>query len=172
MFCRKITIKNYLIASLAFLLVACGSTMSIKPLPTSISSSNSTKYYLGEVVDRTGGEFDAANKGALVNSIHDGLAQAGMITSSKHKATHIVKITVTAYKRRNGATRFFLGAFAGSDTFNAIIELTDLSGKSITTGTLQNSDASIFGSADDMVRTSGKKIVAYLTGKDDEQKDS
>jgi len=161
----KNNIKKLTLVGLILLIVACGGTFVMKPLSTNISSAKTTKYYLTDIVDRTGGSFDAANKGALVNTIHDGLAQAGMITSTKEKATHLVKISVTAYTRRNGAARFFLGAFSGSDSFNAIIELTDQSGNNIVSGNLENSDASIMGSADDMVRDSGKKIVAYLTGK-------
>jgi len=165
-------IKKLTLVALGFILISCGATFAMKPLPTSISSASTTKYYLSEIIDNTAGDFDAANRGAFINTIHDGLAQAGMITTSKEKASHIVKITVTAYKRRNGAMRFLFGALGGSDTFNAIVELSDQSGKNITSGNLENSDASIMGSADDMVRASGIKIVEYLTGVDKNKKES
>lgn len=158
--------RNIFLVGMVFFLTACGGTFTMKPLAKSISSDSSTKYYLDAVVDRTGGKFDSANRGAFINTIHDGLAQAGMITSRKENATHVVKITVTTYNRRNGAARFFLGAFSGSDKFSAVIELVDKSGNKVSTGNLENSDASILGSADDMVRSSGIKIVEYLTGKE------
>jgi len=165
-----ITIKSKIIflGFISFFLLSCasGPNLAISPLPSQMTGINATtSYYVMTIIDKTGGGFSDANRKVLLATIQNGLRDAKMISLSKRNATHTVQISVTAYRRRNGALRFFFGAMAGGDNFNATIELHSKRTNQKIMGSIANADVSIFGSADDMVKASAIKIVEYLTGK-------
>ena len=153
------------IGILSFVLIACGATAKLTPLPDSVTAKPDARYFLRPVKssDTRMGQEGVSYYHATMEKL---LKQNKLYTSSLDNADYILILTITKFQKRDAGSKFMFGAMAGSDGIETLVQVRDTkTDRLLGNGTISQSDSSIMASMNSMVEDSAERVIEYLRGK-------
>lgn len=146
-----------LMASLV--LVGCGTSGQVR---TQYSHATADRFAF-EVVNT--GEMSPEGLGIFRKQLDLALSAQGKLAAAGDPAARKVRIEITHYRMRHGATRALVGILAGKDSITSTVKILDDTGKVIGETEVDSGNATAWGTSHGLIEGHADEIVAFLTGK-------
>lgn len=149
---------KWMIVVCSLVLAGCGTSGQIR----SNYSHVPTDRFTYEVVNA--GEMSVEGLVILRARLDSTLAALGRLAVDKDPAAKKIKIEITEYRMRNGATRALFGIMAGRDTIISDVRVFSAGGDVLGEIEINSRNASAWGTSHGLIEQHADEIVGFVSG--------